>query len=133
MGCAASALDKSLVDAAMAGDAEAVQRCLRDGADPNAADGDGYTAPCTHPSTGRDTGRVTALDVTKKQGMAEMATTPEAEAWIQTRDTLSTFPCFIGRPLSFCRGSSAISSALPCISRAATSIANVCELCARPL
>ena len=34
----------ALIAAAKAGDEEAVRRCLRDGADPNAADGDGQTA-----------------------------------------------------------------------------------------
>ena len=34
----------ALITAADAGDAEAVRRCLRDGADPNAADGNGCTA-----------------------------------------------------------------------------------------
>ena len=37
-------LHEALIAAARAGDAEAVVRCLRDGADPNAADGDGQTA-----------------------------------------------------------------------------------------
>jgi hypothetical protein len=37
-------LNAALIDAADEGDAEAVRRCLLDGADPNAADGGGQTA-----------------------------------------------------------------------------------------
>ena len=39
-------LNATLRDAAGAGDVEKLQRCLRDGADPNAADEDGETALC---------------------------------------------------------------------------------------
>ena len=39
-------LNAALIDAASAGDDEAVRRCLRDGVDPNAADEDGDTACC---------------------------------------------------------------------------------------